>query len=111
MATGKQPIYLENDQLFKLSGFKDAAAGGSFLNTATVTITIRDTAGVEVPGGAFPATLDYVAASSGDYEGVIDKAIQVVEGQQYRATISAVEDTVHGEWIIELFGALREELT
>jgi len=104
----KSPINIGNDSLFTLTGFADDSAGGpTFLNAATVEVTVRDTEGVDVPGITWPITMSFIAASSGDYEGVVDKAIQIVEGQQYVATIVAFEGTVDGEWIIELFGARR----
>ncbi len=106
MAT--KAIFINNDTLFKLSGLKDGAAGGSFLNAGTVSVTIYDDQGVQVPGISWPVTMAFVASSNGDYEGAVDKAIQLVAGQQYVARITAVEGTINGEWDINLFADLRE---
>lgn len=105
----KSAIFIGNDSLFTLTGFADDSAGGpTFLVAATVTVTVRDLDGVEVPGISWPVTLAFIAASNGDYEGTVDAVIVLVEGQQYVATITAREAPVDGEWIIELFAARRE---
>ncbi len=83
-------ITLNSDKTLELSGARDAATG-SFLNAATVTYGLYTSAGVLVPSGT--GTLTYVAASDGNYRGVIESTVTstLTTGQAYYALITLVQ--------------------
>ena len=64
------PIYIGSDHDVTYEG---AYGGGGYLNSATVTFALKDSAGTTVSGGT--GTLSYVAASSGNYAGVIQSSV------------------------------------
>ncbi len=84
MATDE--ILVDNDSLIFLNGFVDK--DGGFINDGTVTGTLYDSTGTVIITGGEAVTLVYVAASDGIYEGVLDKAVSIVEGVNYRLKVS-----------------------
>lgn len=58
-----------------------ASAGGSYLNSATVTYSLKTATGTTLGTG----TLSYTAASSGDYAGTIESTVTALlsEGVVY----------------------------
>ena len=81
-------FYLRNDEEAGIKRLRDKT--GAFIDDATVTLTIKDSAGAEVGGIAWPLALDYVALSEGHYLGIIDKAIALTKGVKYLAEITVV---------------------
>lgn len=70
-------LFIGADANVTLTGIRDAVTG-SYLNSASPTWTLQDTAGNAILDGddtPIGGTIDYVAASNGDYRGVIDGAI------------------------------------
>ena len=100
-------IYISNDTLFEVNGLQNAL-DSTYQNSATVTMTIKDSAGTEVTGISWPLTFSYVAASNGNYNVTVDKAISVSQGARYFAEITAAQAGVDGFWRIPLLGAYRE---
>lgn len=104
-----QNLYLDNDNLFTLEGLKDQETD-TYVNTATVELTIEDSEGATVPDGGFPLTMDYVADSNGSYQGVVDKALSIENSLDYVGVITVsgvgIKD---GEWRLPLRGTFRIE--
>jgi hypothetical protein len=73
-------IYINNDNRVVLTGLKNESTG-NFENGATVTMTLYDSTGTAVTGQSWPATLTYIAASSGNYEGTLDDGLSLTDGQ------------------------------
>ena len=63
--------------------------GEEFLNTAAVTVTIKDANGVDLTGETWPQTIPYVPGSDGDYILGITRFAGLVKGQKYTAFIDA----------------------
>jgi hypothetical protein len=63
-------ISIGSDVLVRLDKLKNASTD-AYINSATVTFTLKDSAGAAVQG---PTSMGYVAASNGRYEGVITNA-------------------------------------
>lgn len=63
-------IYIDNDVILELKGLTDQN-DGSFLNNKTVTARVIDESDVEV---VTPQAIAYVAASNGDYKGVVNES-------------------------------------
>lgn len=91
-------LYVGNDHLLTLEGVQDAVSG-DYLNAATVTATLKTRAGVEVEGDNWPITLDYVADSDGNYQGVIEDGVEITAGKTYivEITVDAGGDLI-GFW-------------
>lgn len=66
-----EPIYIGCDHNVTLTGMRDAATG-AYLNTGTATWTLKDASGTQISTGS----LSYVAASNGNYLGVIESTDQ-----------------------------------
>lgn len=80
--------FVANTNLLELQGFKDEVAG-TYINDATVTATVLDETEAEVSGVTFPVTLDYVAASKGDYRAVLSEDLALTADKFYTAVITA----------------------
>lgn len=65
------PLYIGEDHYVRFFGANDSA-DSSYLNSATVTFTLKTTADVTVSG---PTPMDYIAASNGNYRGILDSAV------------------------------------
>jgi hypothetical protein len=74
----------------QLIGLQDNT--GAYRNNATVTIEslVSLVTGEAVDNVVVPLSLEYVAASDGDYQGAIPHDADVVVGHSYVATILAV---------------------
>jgi hypothetical protein len=81
-------VYVGNTNVHELRGLKDAVLD-TFINTAVVTVTIKDASGVEVAGQTWPVVMDYVAASNGNYRAIIEDDVAFVARRTYYAHISA----------------------
>lgn len=87
--------YLGNDMTVTLSGFQNALTG-DYLNNATVSCRLLETDGTEVLGSQ---SLQYVAASNGNYRFTVDKdAVALVDGQFYILEIVASETGIDAQW-------------
>lgn len=69
---------------------KERVKGFSFLNAATVTVTLKDEAdGTEVSGETWPLSMSYVTGSNGIYRATLADTLSLSEGSSYLAEISA----------------------
>lgn len=101
-------LYYLNDNLIEVDGLKDSTAAGYADGSATVILaSIKDANGAVVPGLTFPIDLTYVAASSGKFRAVIDKALALVPEAAYTAYIDAVYGTLDGHWEMPLTCKVR----
>ncbi len=103
-------VFVNNDNFVEVKNLRNAISG-TFLNAATVRVTIKNTAGVEVSlpsGESFPKTMDYVAASDGIYRTTFDATTGFVAGTKYIATITASEGTLDAEWTIDIIVKARD---
>lgn len=99
-------IYIGADHDVLYSGAVPRS-GGSYLNTGSGTWTLKTAAGASVATG----TIDYVAASNGNYTGVIagTSITGLTEGTTYYVEISFADLTFHDfrRWPVE--AAYRSE--
>lgn len=80
--------FVANTNLLELRGLQ-TAIDEAYVNDATVTVTIKDDCGSNVTGQAWPAIMNYVSGSNGDYRAIISSAVQIKAGKKYFAEISA----------------------
>jgi hypothetical protein len=81
-------ILVGNDNLIEVLDLKNVATG-SYINNATVTVTLKDAASVNVTGQSWPVTLNYVAASNGKYRATLVDTLPLVVDETYYATVVA----------------------
>jgi hypothetical protein len=100
-------LYIGNDTQIDVTGLQNAD-DSSYLNSATVTVTVKDLAGSEVSGVSWPVTLSYESASNGNYTGAIDKDISIIESATYFVEITAAESGLDAFWRIQAVAQYRE---
>jgi hypothetical protein len=88
-----EPIYISSDNVIEAVDQYDTVAG-TYLNSATFTVTIKDISGASVSGVTWPVTMNYVSASNGKYRAVIDKTLAIVAGVTYFAEITGAQSGV-----------------
>jgi hypothetical protein len=93
MAT--QIAYVANTNNLVLTGLKSDIED-AFLNSAVVTATVKDSTNAVVVG---PVTMDYVAASDGEYIASLSASIEFTAGARYTAFIDADGSDTNNERI------------
>lgn len=81
--------FVANTNVLELRGLK-SAIDDTYVNDATVTVTVKDDCGVSVSGQTWPATMVYVADSDGDYRVILMNTLQFKAGKKYFAEISVM---------------------
>lgn len=93
--------FVANTNVLELIGLR-SNINDTYINDATVTVTIKDADGVEVTGETWPLTMDYVAASNGNYRAILVDGLALVGKRKYVAYISADGGTDRiGYWRFE----------
>lgn len=82
------PAFVANTNVLMLTGLHNAATD-AYISNATVEVTIKDLAGVAVPGVTWPISMAYVTASDGDYMGVLIDGINFDHNTRYIAYVDA----------------------
>jgi hypothetical protein len=100
-------VFVGNTNVLELLGLKSAIED-AFVNDADVTVTVKDKAGEEVAGQTWPTTMDYLAASDGNYRAIVKDTIQFVHDKEYRAFIEvdAGADRI-GHWEFKFTPTVR----
>lgn len=94
-------LFQNNDTVLELENLKNEV-NGAYLNSATVTVTLKDSAGMNVTGTTWPKAMTYVAASNGMYRATLPYGLALVPAQRYTATIVADAGAgLHAEWSVE----------
>ncbi len=78
-----------NSNHLTLNGLKNAI-DDTFINNATVTAQINDSAGTPQPGMTWPANVNYIASSNGNYDLALDSALNLTEGDYYTVIVTVV---------------------
>lgn len=100
-------IYIDNDNLLAVDSLKNSSTG-VYLNSAAVTVTLKDSSGVNISGQTFPLTMDYEASSDGKYTATLDDALVLDEGNIYTAIIDAVSDSgITAKWNFQILAVKR----
>jgi len=76
-----------NDQFIEIDGLVDPTTGTA-INGATVTATLVDESGAQVPSLTNVA-LTYIAGSAGNYRGLVEQTFNPSLGSGYTLTIKA----------------------
>lgn len=104
-----QTLYLGSDMLFELAGLRDQATG-DYLNAATVTVTLQDSAGVNVTGETWPLAMTYVTSSNGVYRATLKDTLSLTANARYVATVIADAGSgKRGQWELDVVARTRRE--
>lgn len=107
MTANTQILWIGNDNLVELQGFR-AAADGAYLNGAAVTITLLDAAGEEVAGETWPKPMAYVTGSNGTYRATLASGLTLTEHANYTAVVSANGGSGKvGNWRLDVMARYR----
>lgn len=87
------------DMTVEVQGLQDL--DGTYINDATLTVTLKDTAGTLITGQTYPASMSYVSASNGNYRGPISDSINVSPGDLLEAWID-ISTPSNGDRLIKL---------
>jgi len=90
----EQPLYISADNLVEWDGMK-RASDSSYINDATVTYALLNSALVAVSGGT--GSLGYVAASNGKYQGTIESTVAALltNGARYFLDVTSTSGTLN----------------
>lgn len=80
--------FVANSNVLELTGLTSEITDAA-INDAAVAVTVKTKAGVAVSGVTWPLTLDYVAASSGDYRAILSEDLALADRGDYVAHIDA----------------------
>jgi hypothetical protein len=83
-------LNLNSNNVVELRGLRDIISHQKVV-TATVTVTLKTTSGVEVSGAVWPLAMPHV--SSGTYRAILPHDIGIVAGQTYIGTVVADNGT------------------
>lgn len=91
-------VFVGNTNVLELVGLRNEVTA-AYVNDADVTVTVVDLASDEVPGAAWPLTMEYVEDSDGIYRVTLAADLAFTARKTYRAMIDvdAGED-VTGHW-------------
>lgn len=98
-------IYLGNDHEVSITGLKDSDDTPLVAATVEATLLLAEDMS-EVAGITWPITLTHTG--TGNYEGVIDKAVSLVRKRLYVLRVTASEGTADAQWDIELLAEYRD---
>ena len=76
-----------NDVILKVSGLYDPITA-QYFNGATVNVTVKDLSGTSVAGQTWPLALQYIAASDGEYEGVLEDGLVLRDRAYYEIHVA-----------------------
>lgn len=92
---GDLTLWVNNSNYLELNTLTDSVTGAP-ITDATVTATIYDQAGVELPGQAWPISLPH--DTGGTYRGAVEPTLEITAGKHYRATVLATATGLSGRW-------------
>jgi len=88
-------IFSENSSYIKLSGLSDSQNPSAFISSATVSAVISE---AYVGGALSTISMSYVAASNGDYVGIISASTPLLAGNRYNVVVTATANGATGRW-------------
>lgn len=96
-----------NDSVIEVFDLKNELTG-AFLNAAAVTVTLKDSAGVDVVGDTWPKTMTYETASNGMYRATLAYNLATTAGSRYTAVVIADAGAgLRAEWNLECVCRVR----
>lgn len=78
-------LYIDNSNVIELRELKNSVTGAADTG-ASVSVTVKDSAGDDVAGETWPVSLAH--ASGGTYRGTLSRSLTLTEGGVYTAVVS-----------------------
>lgn len=100
-------LYVGNDHRLTVDQLRDT--DDQYINSATIEATLIDSASNEVEGQTWPLSLSYVEDSDGKYEGILDDAMELQDGENYTLIINTVDGDSVGHWELEITATIRNK--
>lgn len=101
-------IFFLNDNVIELTGLKDEITDVN-IDDATVTVTLKDSTGVDVTGETWPLAMAALG-SGGIYRATLINTLDVTLLDQYTAVVDVTTTGgVKAKWSIPAQVTLREE--
>lgn len=95
-------IYRNNDNLVQNPTPMTRSSDGAYVNDATVTMTLKDSAGAAV-SGASGLSLTYVTDSNGRYQGTLPYTLSLTAGEDYTLEITGTTGSgVRAFWVLDV---------
>jgi len=83
-------LIVGTDNKIQLDGLLDQSTSPqTYINDATVTVTLTDTAGDEVSGETWPLAMSYVTSSNGKYTATLTDSLSLSPNKRYTAQVVA----------------------
>ena len=79
--------FVANTNVLELRGLQEAI-DETYVNNATVSVTVKDDCGDNVAGQTWPATMVYVTGTDGDYRFILFNTVELQAGKRYFAEIT-----------------------
>lgn len=98
--------YYKNDMIIEVNGLKNAISG-AYVNDATVTVTMVDSAGSSVVGETWPLSVGYVGGTDGIYRATLQDSLTLTVGNLYTAKVTAVGGGYQAYWETPLMVTYR----
>ena len=98
-------LYIGNDHVIAVDGLRNADTG-DYINTATVTATLKVSTTGEIIDG--PIALSYQIGSNGNYRGTLPHDTPLELGVEYTMQYDAV-GTLSARWIEKFRAAERRQ--
>jgi len=98
-----------NDNLLTLVGLQNEVTA-AYMNAATVTVTVVDSADAEIAGETWPLTMDYVATSDGNYRATLTDTLAALLAAGVALTAQITADGgagLNGYWELPILTAAR----
>ena len=81
-------LIIGSDNIIQLDQLTDQS-DGSYMNAATVTVTLLERDGTEVAGDTWPLSMAYVSASDGRYTATLLDTLTLISNKRYQAKVVA----------------------
>lgn len=89
--------HINNTLLVEVDGLRNAA-DDSYVNDATVAVSIKDADGANLSGETWPVILPYVAGSDGKYRAAVSSGLVVAIGDVITLFFTATSAGLDAEW-------------
>jgi|ERR1043166_729188 hypothetical protein len=100
-------IWMGNDNLVTLTGLQDEFTG-AYINSLGSGVTVKVLNSEDGTLFAGPFTLEYIAASNGNYHGILDSSLPFVKGAAYQIVIHVDDgEGAVAEWAEDVIARLR----
>ena len=102
-----QVLYVGNDTTVEMAGLRNRDSG-DVLSSATVSVTLLDSAGLAVSGASWPQMMAPVVDSPGVFRATLPASLALVANAEYVAALSASDISgVSAAWKLHFEARVR----